>query len=94
MTSFTVVLKYHKQRGLVCCSPWGPIYSQVIQSYIYTDLLFHYVLSQDIGYSSLCYTVGPYYLSTICMIAKEDFINLIIKIVLQKDHFVASEENE
>ena len=94
MTSFTVVLKYHKQRGLAFCSPSGLIYSQVIQLYIYIDILFHYVLSQDIRYSSLCYTVGPYYLSTICMIAKEDFIDLIIKIVLQKYHFVASEENE
>ena len=23
------------------------------------DILFHYDLSKDIGYSSLCYTVGP-----------------------------------
>ena len=39
--------------------------SKVTQLYIYIYLysffyiLFHYGLSQEIGYSSLCYTVGP-----------------------------------
>ena len=30
----------------------------VIHMYILFHTLFHYVLSQDIEYSSLCYTVG------------------------------------
>ena len=29
------------------------------QLYLYIYILFHYGLSQDIGYSCLCYTVGP-----------------------------------
>ena len=29
-----------------------------IHVYIYLNILFHYGLSQDIEYSSLCYTVG------------------------------------
>ena len=35
--------------------------SQAVQLYTDTDIdiLFHYGLLQDIGYSSLCYTVGP-----------------------------------
>ena len=36
------------------------IYSVI---YIYIHILFHYVLWQDIKYSSLCYTVGPCCLS-------------------------------
>ena len=43
------------------------LYSKVTQSYIYIHsfchTVFHYVLSQEIGYSSLCYTVGPHCLS-------------------------------
>ena len=42
------------------------LYSKVIQLYIYIyflNILFHYGLSQDIEYSSLCYTVGPCCLS-------------------------------
>ena len=39
------------------------VYGKVIQLYIYISILFqtlfHYRLSQDIEYSSLCYTVGP-----------------------------------
>ena len=45
------------------------VYSKVIQLYMGTrvrvcihilfQILFHYSLSQDIDYSSLCYTVGP-----------------------------------
>ena len=27
--------------------------------YILFDILFHYSLSQDIDYNSLCYTIGP-----------------------------------
>ena len=33
--------------------------SKVIHLYTYVYILFHYGLSQDIEYSSLCYTVGP-----------------------------------
>ena len=33
--------------------------------YILFHILFHYGLSQDIYYSSLCYTIGPYCLSTV-----------------------------
>ena len=32
-------------------------------------ILFHYDLSQDIEYSFLCYTVGPYCLSILYIIA-------------------------
>ena len=31
-------------------------------------ILFHYVLLQDIEYSSLCYTVGPFYLSILYIV--------------------------
>ena len=34
-----------------------------IYIYILVHILFHYGLSQDIEYSSLCYTVGPCCLS-------------------------------
>ena len=43
------------------------VYSKVIQLYIYVHsfwYIFHYDLSQDIEYSSLCSTVGPCCLST------------------------------
>ena len=38
------------------------VYSKVIQRYMYIlfQILFHYRLLQDIEYSSLCYTVGPF----------------------------------
>ena len=47
------------------------LYSKVIQLYIYIynilfHILFRYGLSQDIEYSSLWYTVGPYCLSVAC----------------------------
>ena len=46
------------------------LYSSVIQLYIYIlfHMLFHYGLSQDIEYRSLCYTVGPCCLSILCII--------------------------
>ena len=44
-----------------------------IYKYIHTHILFyilfHYGLSQDIDYSSLCYTVGPCCLSILYIIA-------------------------
>ena len=33
-----------------------------------SNILFHYGLSQDIKYSSLCHTVGPYCLSILYVI--------------------------
>ena len=36
--------------------------------YILFQILFHYRLLQAIGYSSLCYAVGPYCLSVLYMI--------------------------
>ena len=44
------------------------LYSKVTQSYIHIYILFLYIIfhhgfSQEIGYSSLCYTVGPCCLS-------------------------------
>ena len=43
------------------------MYSEEIQLcvciHILFHIIFHYGLLQDIAYSSLCYTVGPYYLS-------------------------------
>ena len=47
------------------------MYSKVIQLYIYTHILFlifHYRLLHGIGYSSLCYTVGPYCLSVLYIV--------------------------
>ena len=44
------------------------LYSKVNQLYMYTFLfkiIFHYGLSQDIEYSSLCYTAGPCCLSSL-----------------------------
>ena len=38
--------------------------------YIYSDILFHYGLLQDIEYSSLCYTVGPCCLSILYTVEK------------------------
>ena len=36
---------------------------------LFFNILFHYRLLQDIKYSSLCYTIGPYfYLSCICSV--------------------------
>ena len=35
----------------------------IIHIYILFQIHFHYRLLQDIEYSSLCYTVGPCYLS-------------------------------
>ena len=47
------------------------LYSKVIQLYIYIlfyfHTLFHNGLSQDIEYSFLLYTGGPYWLSTLCI---------------------------
>ena len=43
------------------------LYNKATKLYIYIlfHILFHYGLSQVIEYSSLCYTVGSYYLSSI-----------------------------
>ena len=38
--------------------------------YILSHILFHYDLSQDIEYSSLCYTVGPYCLSILYILVE------------------------
>ena len=48
------------------------LYSKVTQSYMstpsFSHIIFHHVLSQEIGYSSLCYTVGLYGLSLLNVI--------------------------
>ena len=36
--------------------------------YIFSYILFHYRLLQDTEYSSLCYTVGPCWLSTLYIV--------------------------
>ena len=43
-----------------CCTAKWLSYTHI---YILSHILFHYGLSQDIEYSSLCYTVGPCCLS-------------------------------
>ena len=53
------------QVGLPCCSPWGRKESYTTEWLNWTELiifhiLFHYDLSQQIGYSPLCYTVRPF----------------------------------
>ena len=40
----------------------------VIHIYVLFHILFHYGLSQDIEYSSLCFTVGPCCLSVLYII--------------------------
>ena len=49
------------------------LYSKVTQSYIYIHsffhTIFHHVLTQEIGHSSLCCTVGPYCFSVLKVIA-------------------------
>ena len=44
------------------------LYVYYIYIYILFYILFHYGLSQDIDYSSLCYMVGPCYLSILYII--------------------------
>ena len=43
------------------------LYSKVTQAYTYihcfSPIIFHHVLSQETGYNSLCYVVGPHFLS-------------------------------
>ena len=43
------------------------LYSIVTQRYL-SHTIFHHVLSQETGYSSLCYTVGPHCLSILSVI--------------------------
>ena len=49
-----------------------PLYNKVTQSYKYTHsfshTIFYHVLSQEIGYSSLCCTAGPHCLSILNVI--------------------------
>ena len=59
------------------------LYSRVTQFYTYIyvlfNILFHSGLSQDIKYTSLCYTVGPCWLSILCIvvcICRCDVLNL------------------
>ena len=48
------------------------LYGKVTQAYIYMDslsyIIFHHVLAQKTGYSSLCYTVGTHCLSILSVI--------------------------
>ena len=54
----------------------GPIFLKKLKNFLlkyswftfFFYILFHYGLSQEIGYSSLCYTVGPYCLSILNVI--------------------------
>ena len=48
-----------------CCTANWFSYTYI---YILVHILFHYGLSQDIEYSSLCCTVGPCCLSILCII--------------------------
>ena len=60
----------------------------VIHLYVIFPILFHYGLSQGIEYSSLCYTVGPCWLSILCvtslhlLISNLQFFPLEIRISL------------
>ena len=69
------------QESLACCCSWGHrighnwVTEQQQQQkyiYIYTHILFHIIFhsysSQDVKYSSLCYTVGPWFLSVIYLL--------------------------
>ena len=63
---YNFLLKY--SRFKMCQSL---LYSKVTPLYTYRyflNILFHYSLPQDTEYSSLCYTVGPYCLSTLHII--------------------------
>ena len=59
---FKILLKYSWFTMLCLIAAVRPSDS-VIHIYILFHILFHYGLSQDIEYSSLCYTVGPCCLS-------------------------------
>ena len=45
-----------------------PLYRKGTVIRLYTFFIFHYDLFQEIGYSSLCCTVGPYCLSILNVI--------------------------
>ena len=55
------------------------LYSKVTQLYTYRHsffyILFHYGLSQDIEYSSLYYTIGPYCLTILYIIVYIVFLS-------------------
>ena len=48
------------------------MYIHTLYIYIYTFsyTIFHQVLSQGVGYSSLCYIVGPHCLATLNVIVR------------------------
>ena len=59
-------LKYSLQCWAnLCCAAKLLSYTHI---YILFYILFHYRLSQDIEYSSLCYTLGPCFLSILYII--------------------------
>ena len=59
---------------LQCCVSFRYIYSKVIQLHTHTysfsdsQILFSYMLLQDIKYCPLCYTVGPCWLSVVYIV--------------------------
>ena len=63
--TFKKYLFYWNIVDLQCCVHFFCIVQWFSYPYIYIifHILFHYGLSQEIEYSSLCYTVGPYCLS-------------------------------
>ena len=57
----------------------------VIHIYILFHILFHYCLSQDIEYSSLCYTGGPLFLNIdSCWVGKHQKLEGEIDLNLSK----------
>ena len=61
---------YWSMVGLQCCVNYCCTAKWLSYTYIYTlfHILFLYGLSQDIDYSSLCYTLGPCCLSILSVI--------------------------
>ena len=57
--------------NLCCTAKWFRHIFTQIYTYILFHLLFHYNLSQDIEYSSLCYTAGPCCLSILYIIIEK-----------------------
>ena len=65
---FLKILFYSSLVDLQCCVNFCCTTVTQLYMYILFHILFHYGLSEDIEYSSLCCTVGAYCLSILCII--------------------------
>ena len=63
----------------------------VIHMYTFFNILFHYGLSRDIEYTSLCYTVGPCCLSILCVMCFSYFNTLYLLVLLFSFSLIAND---